>query len=142
MNPNDVKKLQAFVDYETAVKNCSTAKSLDELRDLYLVKEAVLGDLYDELDTLSNGEDTIFESFDELETVLLRETVIPTFSHDNEEFKIYELHNDNEVYFHRYGCTMPEYIVSYDDNAVLFDNYEDDNGIKIIPRPDALLHAS
>ena len=134
MNNNFKQLLERFTDeWETVVN----ATSLHELEDTFLrceeTRTDILNWVFENLeDEEEQGE--YFSTFGKLESNLL-DTVgdIPIF---DEKFDIYDSFEEYETYYQRFGCMVPEFVVSWDKENVL---WTDEETIEIIKRPDILM---
>jgi len=137
MNNNFKKLLEQFSDdWETVVNT----ESLQQLQETFLHSEETRADILNWIfEHIEDDEEQIeyFASFGSLESTLL-DTVgdIPIF---DEDFDIYTSFEQYEAYYQRFGCMAPEFVVSWDDQNVL---WTDEDTIEIIKRPDVLMSES
>ena len=75
-----------------------------------------------------------FNTFGEVESNLA-DTIgdIPVF---DDGFDIYESFDEYEAYYQRYGCMVPEFVISWDEQRIL---WTDDLTLDFIQRPDVLM---
>ena len=60
--------------------------------------------------------------------------MVPVFDHTFNPDSSFE---EYEGYYQRYGCMTPDYLVSWDNQNILFDDTE--GNIEIVARPDVLM---
>ena len=105
----------------------SNFSTLEEIRD------TVLSWVFDNIED-ENEQSSYFSTFGKLESNLFESTGgIPVF---DEEFDIYESFDEYEGYYQRYGCMVPEFVISWDEQRIL---WTDDLTMDYIKRPDVLM---
>ena len=118
-------------------KNMSSVSNLEELRDEFSKLEELRENIL--IWVFENTQDeeeqgSYFSTFGELESALADSTSgIPVF---DEAFDIYDSFDEYESYYQRYGCMVPEYVISWDGTNVL---WADELTIDLIKRPDVLM---
>jgi hypothetical protein len=115
----------------------STVSNLNELRDefshLEEIRENILIWVFENTQD-EEEQGNYFSTFGELESSLAESSGgIPIF---DEEFDIYDSFDEYESYYQRYGCMVPEYVISWDETNVL---WADEMTIDLIKRPDVLM---
>jgi hypothetical protein len=134
MNNNFKQLLEQFSTRWDAVANASNLEEversftiLEELRDDIL--NWVFENIEDE-----NEQGSYFSTFGQLESSLFETSGgIPIFDTD---FDIYASFDEYEGYYQRYGCMVPEFVISWDDQRIL---WSDDMNTDYIQRPDVLM---
>jgi len=133
---NDFKKLiETYIEDWTAV---SSAQSLEQLQDAYTnsesSKEEILNWIFENVsDEEEQGQ--YFATFGDTEDFLFQNIgIIPMFDPEFDPDASFE---EYEGYYQRYGCMTPEYLVSWDNQNILFDDGE--GNIEIVARPDVLM---
>ena len=130
-------------EYELELKKCGEAKTLEQLQEAYTNVSSMRDELYDYIhDLYSRKDEDAEEGFQEEMTKLMRREAeitakypFPVFDDTMDE---YELFDEYPTYFQRYGCMDVDYILSWDENSILFHDIESDL-IEIIQRPDVLM---
>ena len=131
---NDFKNLlEQFTDeWGTIVQSTS----LEELQETFSrVEETRIDILNWVFEKVGDEEQSeYFTAFGSIESNLL-DTVgdIPIF---DEKFDIYASFEEYETYYQRFGCMTPEFVISWDNQNVL---WTDEETIEIIKRPDILM---
>lgn len=134
MNNNFKKLLEQFTDEWGTVVQSTT---LEELQETFSrVEETridILNWVFEKVDD-DEEQSEYFSTFGSLEANLL-DTIgdIPVF---DEKFDIYASFEEYETYYQRFGCLAPEYVISWDNQNVL---WTDEETIEIIKRPDILM---
>jgi hypothetical protein len=134
MNNNFKQLLEQFSARWDDVAN---AANLEEVERSFTILEGLREDIL--VWVFENSEDeaeqgTYFSTFGELESSLVQLSGgIPIF---DDKFDIYESFDEYEAYYQRYGCMVPEFVVSWDDQRIL---WADDLTIEYIQRPDILM---
>lgn len=134
MNNNFNKLLEQFTDEWGTVVQSTT---LEELQETFSrVEETRIDILNWVFEKVEDDEEQseYFSTFGSLEANLL-DTIgdIPVF---DEKFDIYASFEEYETYYQRFGCLAPEYVISWDNQNVL---WTDEETIEIIKRPDILM---
>lgn len=134
MNNNFKKLLEQFTDEWGTVVQSTT---LEELQETFSrVEETRIDILNWVFEKVEDDEEQseYFSTFGSLEANLL-DTIgdIPVF---DEKFDIYASFEEYETYYQRFGCLAPEYVISWDNQNVL---WTDEETIEIIKRPDILM---
>ena len=131
---NDFKNLlEQFTDeWGTIVQSTS----LEELQETFSRVEETRFDILNWVFEKVGDEEQseYFTAFGSIESNLL-DTVgdIPIF---DEKFDIYASFEEYETYYQRFGCMTPEFVISWDNQNVL---WTDEETIEIIKRPDILM---
>lgn len=134
MNSNFKQLLEQFSSRWDAVVNSS---NLEEVEKSFLlleeVREDILNWVFENIED-ENEQGSYFSTFGELESSLFESSGgIPIF---DEDFDIYESFDEYETYYQRYGCMVPEFVISWDSDRVL---WSDDENTDYIQRPDVLM---
>jgi hypothetical protein len=134
MNNNFKQLLERFSEQWEVV---SSSSNLEEVERSFTILEGLREDIL--VWVFENSDDeaeqgTYFSTFGELESNLAN-TIgdIPVF---DDEFDIYESFDEYEGYYHRYGCMVPEFVISWDDQRIL---WSDEMTVDYIQRPDVLM---
>ena len=134
MNSNFKELVEQFSDQWKEVANSS---DLDELRESFSKLEEIRENILTWVFENTQDEEKqgyYFSTFGNLESSLVESSGgIPVF---DDEFDIYESFDEYETYYQRYGCMVPEYVISWDKTNVL---WSDDLTIDLIKRPDVLM---
>jgi len=133
---NDFKQL--IEQYTTNLENCINSQTLEELQENYADMESSREDVFtwvfENVET-DEEQSVYFSTFGEIEGSTLDGTKgLPIF---DETFDIYESFEQYEAYYQRYGCLTPEFVISWDNENILFD--DGDENIEIVARPDVLM---
>ncbi len=124
------------------------SKNLEELRDNYIVFEAKREQIFEwVVNTFESDDDksqylTEFANFehdlwvDVSSKSLIGE--IPIFDDSIFYEDIEKMFDDYGSYFQRYGCLIPDQVVSWDKENVLFN--DEMGNIEIIKRPDVIVN--
>ena len=131
---NDFKNLlEQFTDEWGTIVHST---SLEELQETFSrVEETRIDILNWVFEKVGDEEQSeYFTAFGSIESNLL-DTVgdIPIF---DEKFDIYASFEEYETYYQRFGCMTPEFVISWDNQNVL---WTDEETIEIIKRPDILM---
>jgi hypothetical protein len=134
MNSNFKQLLEQFSSRWDAVVNSS---NIEEVEKSFLlleeVREDILNWVFENIED-ENEQGSYFSTFGELESSLFESSGgIPIF---DEDFDIYESFDEYETYYQRYGCMVPEFVISWDSDRVL---WSDDENTDYIQRPDVLM---
>jgi hypothetical protein len=137
MNNNFQNLLDRFSDEWEEVVNSTTLQEIEKtFSKLESTREEILNWVFD---NILNDEELAdyFNMFGELESNLVAMFGdIPVF---DEEFDIYDSFDEYEAYYQRYGCMVPEFVISWDKDSILF--HDDDGNVQITQRPDILMGA-
>lgn len=136
---NEFKKLLS--QYQSDWETVTSSETLEQLQDTYTNSESsrdeAINWIFEQVDT-EEEQAEYFNTFGQFETEITDNNgSIPIF---DESFDIYESFDEFEAYYQRYGCMTPEYVVSWDDTNILFDDTE--GNIEIIARPDVLMNSN
>lgn len=134
MNNNFKQLLEQFSSRWDDVANSS---NLEEVEKSFLVLEEVREDIlnwvFENIED-ENEQGSYFSTFGDLESSLFESSGgIPIF---DENFDIYDSFDEYEAYYQRYGCMVPEFVISWDSERVL---WSDDMNTDYIQRPDVLM---
>jgi hypothetical protein len=134
MNSNFKQLLEQFSSLWDAVVNSSNLEEVEKTFTLLEgVREDILNWVFENIDD-ENEQGSYFSTFGELESSLVQLSGgIPIF---DEDFDIYESFDEYEAYYQRYGCMVPEFVISWDSERVL---WSDDENTDYIQRPDVLM---
>jgi hypothetical protein len=128
-------------EYELELKKCGEAQTLEQLQEAYTNVSSMRDELYDYIIGLfprAPDQDELQRELDELmdlEASLTDKYPFPIFDETADEVALFE---EYPTYFQRYGCMDVNYIISWDENSVLFHDVDADL-IEIIQRPDVLM---
>lgn len=118
--------------------NVVRAESLERLQDAYTNSESSREELFTWVFQSVEDEDKqadYFEIIGKTETKMWEDVgEIPIF---DTEFDVYDSFDEYEGYYQRYGCMTPEFVISWDNQNILFD--DGDGNIEIVARPDVLM---
>lgn len=116
--------------YNAAAEEIQSASSLEELRDLY-------ANLLESEEAIFN---LVFETTeDEVEQgKLLAQLEAPGMPVFFDDFDVEESFDQYESYYQRYGCMTPDFVLSWDEGNVLFE--DEDGNLEIVARPDVLMN--
>lgn len=116
--------------YNAAAEEIQSASSLEELRDLY-------ANLLESEEAIFN---LVFETIeDEVEQgKLLAQLEAPGMPVFFDDFDVEESFDEYESYYQRYGCMTPDFVLSWDEGNVLFE--DEDGNLEIVARPDVLMN--
>ena len=133
---NDFKTL--IQSYSDEWENVTTAETLEQLQDAYTnfesTREEILTWVFENIKT-EEEQSEYFNTFGSMESEMIEnDGGVPIF---DQSFDIYESFDEYESYYQRYGCLTPEFVVSWDEQNVLFD--DGDGNIEIVARPDVLM---
>lgn len=132
---NNFKKL--LDQYSAEWENVVAAETLERLEEAYTNSEStrdeIMNWVFEQVETdEERGE--YFSTFGKLEDHLWEKVgEVPSF---DETFDIYESFDEYETYYQRYGCMTPEFVISWDEENVLFT---DGDVVEIVARPDVLM---
>ena len=134
MKNNFKELLEQYSDeWETAVNS----RTLEELEENFSRCEDIRTGIFNWVfDNIEDGPEQgeYFATFGDLEASLVTGVGdIPVF---DTTFDIYESFDEYEAYYQRYGCMAPEYVISWDDQNIL---WSDEETVEIIKRPDVLM---
>jgi hypothetical protein len=134
MNNNFKQLLEQF---STRWDDVSNSSNLEEVEKSFVlleeVREDILNWVFENIDD-ENEQGSYFSTFGELESNLFQLSGgIPIF---DDTFDIYESFDEYEAYYQRYGCMVPEFVISWDNQKIL---WSDDLTIEYIQRPDILM---
>jgi hypothetical protein len=134
MNNNFKQLLEQFSNRWDAVANSSNLEEVEKTFTLLEeVREDILNWVFENIDD-ENEQGSYFSTFGDLESSLFESSGgIPIF---DDEFDIYESFDEYEAYYQRYGCMVPEFVISWDSERVL---WSDDENTDYIQRPDVLM---
>lgn len=139
------KKLKEFAEIFGIAKS---SKNLEELKDKYIDFEAKREEIFEWIvKTFQSDEDksqylTEFANYehglwvDSNTSTLIGE--IPIFDDTIFFEDIEQMFEDYGSYFQRYGCLIPDQIVSWDKENVLFN--DEMGNVEIIKRPDVIVN--
>lgn len=136
-----IPALQSLLDmYRASVIACSVATSLEHVQEAYTnynSNEEEIFDLIHQTYTDSKDIELALALYAKVDDELrgCDQDWIPMF---DPTLHVYEMYDDYEGYFQRYGLTNADLIVSWDESNVLFHDIESDQ-IEIIRRPDLLV---
>ena len=124
--------------YSGEWENVTSAETLEQLQDAYTnfesTREEILTWVFENMET-EEEQSEYFTTFGSMESEMVdNSNGIPIF---DQSFDIYESFDEYESYYQRYGCLTPEFVVSWDEQNVLFD--DGDGNIEIVARPDVLM---
>lgn len=128
-------------EYELELKRCGEAQTLEQLQEAYTNVSSMRDELYDYIVSSfppSQEETDLQRDLDELMSIeadLTEKYPFPVFDETMDEVVLFE---EYPTYFQRYGCMDVNYIISWDENSVLFHDVDADL-IEIIQRPDVLM---
>lgn len=133
---NDFKTL--IQSYSDEWENVTSAETLEQLQDAYTnfesTREEILTWVFENMET-EEEQSEYFNTFGTMESELIdNSNGVPIF---DQSFDIYESFDEYESYYQRYGCLTPEFVVSWDEQNILFD--DGDGNIEIVARPDVLM---
>lgn len=133
---NDFKTL--IQSYSDEWENVTTAETLEQLQDAYTnfesTREEILTWVFENIKT-EEEQSEYFNTFGSMESEMIEnDGGVPIF---DQSFDIYESFDEYESYYQRYGCLTPEFVVSWDEQNILFD--DGDGNIEIVARPDVLM---
>lgn len=116
--------------YNAAAEEIQSASSLEVLRDLY-------ANLLESEEAIFN---LVFETIeDEVEQgKLLAQLEAPGMPVFFDDFDVEESFDQYESYYQRYGCMTPDFVLSWDEGNVLFE--DEDGNLEIVARPDVLMN--
>lgn len=116
--------------YNAAAEEIASASSLEDLRARY-------SDFLESEEAVFNW---VFETIeDEVEQgKLLAELVSPGVPVFSDDFDVEESFDEYESYYQRYGCMTPDFVLSWDEGSVLFE--DEDGNLEIVARPDVLMN--
>lgn len=134
MNNNFKQLLERF---SQEWKSCFESTNLQEVEETFSKREETHADIMHwivyNIDNVEDHEPYL-TAFWNLEEELAEEMgMAPIF---DESFDIYESFDEYETYYQRYGCMLPEFVISWDDKQIL---WSDDETIDYIQRPDVLM---
>lgn len=135
MNSNFKQLIQSYSDEWEQVLG---AESLEQLQDRYTnfesTRDEILTWVFENIESEEEQSD-YFNTFGSVESEMIDDsTGVPVF---DTSFDIYESFDEYESYYQRYGCLTPEFVVSWDEQNILFD--DGDGNIEIVARPDVLM---
>jgi len=134
MNNNFKQLLDRFSEQWEAVTESSNLEEVENrFSTMEETREDIINWVFENVDD-EEEQGSYFNTFGEVESNLA-ETVgdIPVF---DTEFDIYESFDAYEAYYQRYGCIVPEFVISWDEQRIL---WADDMNIDYIQRPDILM---
>lgn len=116
--------------YNAAAEEITWVASLEDLRERY-------ANLLESEEAIFN---LVFETIeDEVEQgKLLAELDSPVMPAFSEDFNVEESFDQYESYYQRYGCMTPDFVLSWDEGNVLFE--DEDGNLEIVARPDVLMN--
>jgi len=132
---------EGFSVYIDEWRECCKTQNLVGLEEKYLNLISTRASIFEWAERLylpdGSPDFSAINKFSKLENSLWEETNgLPIFDEES-LFDCEEQFYEHEAYYRRYGCDMPEYIVSWDKSNVLV--WDGDVGCQIIPRPDVLM---
>jgi hypothetical protein len=134
MNNNFKQLLERFSEQW---ENVTVSTTLEDVEKNFSALEETRDDILTWVfDNIQDEEEqgTYFSSFGSVESHLAESYGgIPVF---DQEFDIYESFDEYEAYYQRYGCLVPEFVISWDSDRIL---WSDDLNIDFIKRPDVLM---
>ena len=134
MNNNFKQLLERFSEQW---KDVTQSSNLEEVESTFSAVEEtrdyILNWIFENTEE-GDEQGSYFNTFGEVESNLA-ETVgdIPVF---DDKFDIYESFDEYETYYQRYGCMVPEFVISWDEKQIL---WSDELNIDYIQRPDVLM---
>lgn len=134
MNNNFKQLLERFSEQWKAVSSSSNLEEVESsFSTLEETREDILNWIFENIQD-DDEQGSYFNTFGEVESNLVN-TIgdIPVF---DDEFDIYESFDEYEGYYHRYGCMVPEFVISWDDQRIL---WSDEMTVDYIQRPDVLM---
>jgi hypothetical protein len=137
MNSNFKQLLEQFSSLWNDVSNSLNLEDVEKTFALLEeVREDILNWVFENIED-ENEQGSYFSTFGELESSLFQLSGgIPIF---DDTFDIYESFDEYEAYYQRYGCMVPEFVISWDSKRVL---WSDEMTIDYIQRPDVLMNGS
>jgi len=134
MNNNFKQLLEQFSEqWNDVTKSSNLEEVKSSFSNLEQTRETILECVFKNTDE-GDEQGSYFYDFGELESKLLESSDgIPIF---DDNFNIYESFDEYEAYYQRYGCMVPEFVISWDDTRLL---WSDDLTIDFIERPDVLM---
>jgi hypothetical protein len=134
MNNNFKQLLERFSEQWESVTESSSLEEVEtSFSALEETREDILNWVFDNIQD-EEEQGTYFSTFGSVESNLA-ETYggIPVFDGN---FDIYDSFDEYEAYYQRYGCLVPEFVISWDSERIL---WSDDLTIDVIKRPDVLM---
>ena len=134
MNSNFKQLIERFSEQWEAVTESSNLEEVESnFSQLEETRTNVLDWVFENIED-EEEQGLYFNTFGEVESNLAN-TIgdIPIF---DDTFDIYESFDEYEAYYQRYGCMVPEFVISWDDQRIL---WSDDMNIDFIQRPDVLM---
>jgi hypothetical protein len=134
MNNNFKQLLERFSEQWESVTESSSLEEVEtSFSALEETREDILNWVFDNIQD-EEEQGTYFSTFGSVESNLA-ETYggIPVF---DDKFDIYDSFDEYEAYYQRYGCLVPEFVISWDSERIL---WSDDLTIDVIKRPDVLM---
>ncbi len=134
MNNNFKQLLEQFSEqWNDVTKSSNLEEVKSSFSNLEQTRETILEWVFKNTDE-GDEQGSYFYDFGELESKLLESSDgIPIF---DDNFNIYESFDEYEAYYQRYGCMVPEFVISWDDTRLV---WSDDLTIDFIERPDVLM---
>jgi hypothetical protein len=135
MNSNFKQLLDQFSEqWESVVQSSNLQEVESRFSDVEETRDDILNWVFDNIQN-EEEQGSYFNTFGEVESNLA-ETLgdIPVF---DDEFDIYESFDEYESYYQRYGCIVPEFVISWDDQRILWS--DELQFIDYIQRPDVLM---
>lgn len=143
MNNNFKQLLQ---EYEDTHRMMVKSADLTELKDKFAALESSREKIVEWVFANIEEEEEInsyFGTFNQFETEMYEtQGDVPVFGNTSYE-DIAKSFTEYESYYQRYGCTVPEFIVSWDDQNILFTDGGYMTGeeiFDIVPRADVLMN--
>lgn len=143
MNNNFKQLLQ---EYEDSFLEMIKSENLEDLKNKFTlsedVREKILNWVFENIKEEEEMSE-YFSTFGTLEQSLFNKNGdIPAFGQSTFE-DIETSFNEYESYYQRYGCMTPEFIISWDDNNILFTDggmTTEGDIVEIVPRADVLMN--
>lgn len=135
MNSDFKNFIQSYSDEWEKVTNAQTLEQLQEsYTNFESTREEILTWVFENMGT-EEEQAEYFNTFGSVESQMIDDSNgVPIF---DQSFDIYESFDEYESYYQRYGCLTPEFVVSWDEQNVLFD--DGDGNVEIVARPDVLM---
>jgi hypothetical protein len=135
MNSNFKQLLDQFSEqWESVVQSSNLQEVESRFSDVEETRDDILNWVFDNIQN-EEEQGSYFNTFGEVESNLA-ETLGDIHVFDD-EFDIYESFDEYESYYQRYGCIVPEFVISWDDQRILWS--DELQFIDYIQRPDVLM---
>ena len=134
MNSNFKQLIERFSEQWEAVTESSNLEEVESnFSQLEETRTNVLDWVFENIED-EEEQGLYFNTFGEVESNLAN--TIGDIPIIDDTFDIYESFDEYEAYYQRYGCMVPEFVISWDDQRIL---WSDDMNIDFIQRPDVLM---